>query len=227
MFKKLAAIVALTLSCQSVMAQDETFYQPAYEAEVFYSNLTVKDESLEAEEVPDPKGNGGGVRLSALLNETFQATAEVSVAKPDVRGDGGRAEFELQQYRIGIRAIEAGKSGSPVYASAGLELGHFIADAKIDFDADTGEPDIDFESEDYTLGIGHLRAGYRTQGTHIYADVAYGLGGDEKLLEFLGGASFRVIQNFSLFGEYRYSQFDIDGFETDFQDIRVGVGATF
>lgn len=227
MFKKVAAFAALALTCQLAVAQEESFYQPAYEAEVFYSNLTVKDESLESVGAPDPKGSGAGVRLTALLDETFQATAEVSLHKPDIRGEDARAEFELQQYRIGIRAIEAGKAGSPVYASAGLELGHFVADAKIDFDADTGETDINFESEDYTLGIGHLRAGYRTNAAHIYADVAYGIGSDETLLEFLGGASFRVIQNFSLFAEYRYSQLEIDDFTTDLQDIRVGVGATF
>ena len=227
MFKKMIFGGAIALSAVHSAQAEEAFFEPQYEAEVFYSNLTIKDDAIEALGLPKPKGDGGGLRLSALLNQTFQATGEFSTDRPDLSFADGVYHFDFTQARFGIRAVKAASNGSPVYAAAGLEYGHFVTDSEVDYTVTSGLTDMKFDSVRYDLGIGHLRAGYRSEAAHLYLDAAYGYGSDQSLSEFLGGASFNVVDNLNLFGEYRFSQFKEDGNKTNFANIRVGIGATF
>lgn len=227
MFKKMIFGGAIALSAVHSAQAEEAFFEPQYEAEVFYSNLTIKDDVITGLGLPKPKGDGGGVRLSALLNQTFQVAGEFSTSRPDSSFADGVYHFDFTQARLGIRAVKAAVNGSPVYAAAGLEYGHFVTDAEVDYTVASGLTDMKFDSTRYDLAIGHLRTGYRTKAAHLYLDAAYGYGSDQSLREFLGGASFNVVNNLNLFGEYRFSQFKESGSKTNFDDIRVGIGATF
>lgn len=227
MFKKMICGVAIALSAVHSAQAEAPLFQPQYEAEVFYSNLTIKEDAIAALGLAKPKGDGGGLRLSALLDQTFQATGEFSTNRPDLSFADGVYHFDFTQARFGVRAVKAAVNGSPVYASAGLEYGHFVIDGEVDYTVASGLADMQFDSERYDLAIGHLRAGYRSKAAHLYLDAAYGYGSDQSLTEFLGGASFNVVDNLNLFGEYRFSQFKESGSKTNFDDIRVGIGATF
>jgi opacity protein-like surface antigen len=243
------AIAALALLAAPVASAAE-YAQPTVLGEAFFSVARAK---IGGTQFTDANGNafkrrqrgsGYGARLTATVVPSFEVYGEYSAAELDIESTNSELVSDFDQVRGGFRAIARPEElAYPLYAAAGLEYARIDSEASLRFassvseasvgedpnaDADTRANDVPLGSGAEHFGIAHIRAGYRTERAHVYADLGYGTSDDDNVSELAAGMSFRVLPMLALLGEYRSSLFSADANNKNrYNDLRLGVSFSF
>lgn len=153
----------------------------------------------------DDDGDGVGVKGAFQVAERVFLTGEFQTVEYD------DFDVDLDQLRLGAgMGPGMGANGQGVYG-------------RVEYAT------LDFDNEDDDGLVGTL--GYAvpvSQQFRLHGEVGYAYLDDVDGPELLAGASYRVAQNLSLFGDYRMSFLEADGGgDLDLSDLRLGVRFNF
>jgi len=248
MLKHTIGLIAALLLVPAAHAQSAT--QPLLTVEGFYGNMratlggTSEGDDGSLLVLRTLRGGGYGGRVTVAPTSTFEVYGEYGTHDLDIEDDFANLEVDFDQVRGGFRAVARPDNFDyPLYAAAGLEYAHIKSKGRIQFgsdvteeeagedpaaDADNRPNDVSLGDDKDNFGIGHVRAGYRSDKTHLYGDLGYGMSDDDTVFEMTAGVAYRFAPFASIFGEYRSSLFSGDDSNKNrFNDLRLGVGFSF